>query len=147
MSTIVIKPRVSEKSYGISQRSVYVFDVPTSANKLEIAKAVESAYNVKTKNVRTVTNKGKAKRFYRAGKFENGTRSDFKKAYVTLADGAKLPIFEAIDEQVAEASKDIKKTTEQPKAKRGIFNRSSKATASTTAAAPVKRTQAKVGEK
>jgi large subunit ribosomal protein L23 len=147
MNTIVIRPRVSEKSYGISNRGVYVFDVSTNANKLEIAKAIESAYDVKTTSVRTSTVKGKTKRFYRAGKFENGKRSNFKKAYVTLAEGTTLPIFEAVDEQATEISKDSKKTIEQPKAKRGIFNRSKKAMTSTTTVAPVKRTQAKVGEK
>jgi large subunit ribosomal protein L23 len=146
MSNIVIKPRMSEKTYAISASGVYVFDVPVSANKNDVANAVSSAYNVKVSSVRIVVNKGKAKRFYRAGKFENGVRNDLKKAYVSLADGAKLPIFEAVEEQMKESDKktDSKEVNKAPK--RGIFGRA-KVNKSAGTTTTVKRTQAKVGEK
>lgn len=146
-TTILLKPRVSEKTFAVSQNSVYVFDVPTSSNKTEIAKAVTSTYGVAVESVKTITIKGKAKRFYRKGKFENGTRSDIKKAYVTLKNGAKLPIFEAIEEQIK--NNEDSKATKSPvddKPKRGIFGRS-KVAKSAGVSTTVKRTQAKVGEK
>lgn len=108
---ILLKPRVSEKAYATAQNGVYVFVVPSDANKHEVAKAVASQYNVEVVSVNMVNQKGKAVRFYRAGKFENGTRSDMKKAYVRLSEGQNIPIF-AAEEQPAEEVK------EEPKAKK-----------------------------
>lgn len=112
-----IRPRVSEKAYAMSQTGVYVFIVPSTVNKLQIADAVTAQFDVHVTAVNTTNQKGKAVRFYRAGKFENGTRSDMKKAYVTLAKGESIPIF-AADEQEVEAPKEAKvvKETKAPKA-------------------------------
>ncbi len=100
--TLQVRPRVSEKAYAISQTGTYIFVVPTEANKVEVAKAVEAQFDVTVVSVNTVTQKGKAVRFYRKGRFDNGTRSDLKKAYVRLAEGQTIPVF-AADEQAAEA--------------------------------------------
>jgi large subunit ribosomal protein L23 len=108
MKTIALKPRMSEKSYALSNDRVYVFDVDKSVNKHEIADAVESTYNVTVINVRTIITKGKAKRLYRNKRYELGRRSDVKKAYVTLKSGDGIPIFAAVEEEEAKAEKTSK---------------------------------------
>lgn len=106
MSKIMtLKPRMSEKTYAMSQTGVYVFDVDTALNKHEIADTVETTYDVVVETVRTVTVKGKAKRMYRKRRYENGRRSDVKKAYVTLKEGDQIPIFAAVEEQEVKAEK------------------------------------------
>ncbi len=107
-NTISIRPRVSEKAYAMSHKGVYVFVVPGNINKLQIADAVTSQFDVQVLSVNTVNQKGKSVRFYRGGKFENGNRSDMKKAYVRLAEGQSIPIFAADDQAAAEAAKDVK---------------------------------------
>lgn len=89
--TIVLRPVLSEKIVGYSDdgRRV-VFDVATDANKIEVAKAVESIFEVKVANVNTINLKGKVKRM---GRF-SGRRPARKRAIVTLAAGHKLNLFE-----------------------------------------------------
>jgi len=104
MKDVALKPRISEKAYALSeQRNVYVFDVPVTANKHSIAGAVSAQYEVKVTNVRIAAVPGKAVRSYRKGgrKSVNGQRSDVRKAYVTLAEGDKLPFFAAPEEPQA----------------------------------------------
>lgn len=100
--TIVLKPRLNEKTYVLADRRVYVFDVDRSVNKHSIARAVEAQFEVKVASVNTVNISGKAKRIIsingRRMKNAEGVRSDIKKAYVTLQDGFALPFFEAIEE-------------------------------------------------
>ena len=108
MSSIVLKPRMSEKSYAMSSDRVYVFDIDKSVNKHEVAKAVEEVYEVTVINVRTIIVKGKAKRLYRNRRYENGKRADIKKAYVTLKVGDAIPIFAAIEEAEVKAEKTSK---------------------------------------
>ncbi|MBC7581482.1 50S ribosomal protein L23 [Aeromicrobium sp.] len=100
---IILKPRMSEKAYGQSQMSnTYVFDVPNDVNKHSVAHAVEMQYEVVVKSVNVANIPGKAKRtVYKGGKAVAGHQSDFKKAYVTLAEGNTLPIFAAIEEEDA----------------------------------------------
>jgi len=106
MSKIMtLKPRMSEKTYAMSQTGVYVFDVVTDLNKHEIADTVATTYDVTVESVRTVTVKGKAKRMYRKRRYENGRRSNVKKAYVTLKEGDQIPIFAAVEEQEEKAEK------------------------------------------
>jgi len=102
---MTLKPRMSEKTYSMSQTGVYVFDVDTDLNKHEIADTVATTYDVTVESVRTVTVKGKAKRMYRKRRYENGRRSDIKKAYVTLKEGDAIPIFAAVEEQEEQAEK------------------------------------------
>lgn len=114
--SIVLKPRVSEKSYAQSSARVFVFDIDSDLNKHQIAEAVEKTYEVNVTGVRIVIQKGKAKRYYRNRRFENGVRSDNKKAYVTLKEGQSIPIFAAVEQEeapVAEPTKKTKKTTKK----------------------------------
>lgn len=100
---LVLKPRVSEKAYGLSQlRNTYVFDVERAANKHSIARAVSAQYGVTVTEVNVINQSGKAKRTVRkGGRPSMGRQADFKKAYVTLKAGDTLPIFAAIEESEA----------------------------------------------
>lgn len=100
MNYMTLKPRISEKAYALSeQRNVYIFDVPASANKHDIAKSVAAQYEVKVTNVRISAVPGKSVRSYRnrGRRSIAGQRSDIRKAYVTLSEGDKLPIFAAVE--------------------------------------------------
>jgi large subunit ribosomal protein L23 len=96
LSTILVTPVTTEKAYGLSTKNVYVFSVPLSANKHEIAAAVKEQYGVDVKAIKTLVQSGKAIRYNRGKNRYPGstTRSDSKKAYVTLAEGSSLGIFE-----------------------------------------------------
>lgn len=107
-------PKISEKTYLLSQtRNTYVFAVPSTLNKLEVAKAVKEQYEVDAINVRIVNVKGKAVRFVRkGGRVNTGVRATVKKAYVRLAEGQSIPVFAALtdEEQQAEGKgpRDVK---------------------------------------
>ncbi len=90
--TVLVAPHVSEKSAMNAQNNnQYVFKVQKTANKLDIKKSVEALFEVKVSKVQTSIVKGKQKRF---GKFM-GKRSDWKKAYVTLAEGSTIDMMSA----------------------------------------------------
>ncbi len=96
ISPISVFPRKTEKAYGQSLKNVYVFDVPTTANRNRITEAIESQFEVKVVNIRTLIQTGKAIRFSRGKKAYPGStfRKDLKKAYVTLAEGDSIKVFE-----------------------------------------------------
>jgi len=87
---IVLAPVVSEKSYDlIDTAHTYTFEVDPRASKTEIKRAVESIFKVTVVAVNTMNRKGKTKRTgYRLG-----TRSDVKRALVTLAESDSIDIF------------------------------------------------------
>jgi large subunit ribosomal protein L23 len=87
---VILKPVVSEKSYGLLDAGVYTFVVHPDANKTEIRQAVEAIFNVSVDKVNTLNRKGKRKRrrqFY-------GVRPDIKRAIVTLKAGDRIDLFE-----------------------------------------------------
>lgn len=87
MSRILIGPVVSEKSSRVGEQSrQMIFKVPPDASKPEIRKAVEKMFDVKVTAVQVANVKGKVKRFGQT----LGRRSDWKKAYVTLAEGSDI---------------------------------------------------------
>ncbi len=90
--TVILKPVVSEKSYGLLDQGVYTFVVAPDANKIEIRQAVESIFGVNVVKVNTLNRQGKRKR--NRGKATFGKRSDTKRAVVTLATGQSIPLFE-----------------------------------------------------
>lgn len=117
-SFMSLKPRMSEKSYGLSQvNRTYIFDVPSSANKLTVAKAVNAQYDVTVQSVNIANQSGKSKRSYVASRrqYVKGQRSDVKRAYVTLKEGDKLPIFAAEEEQEAKEQKAAEKASKKAK--------------------------------
>ena len=103
MSAVMnLKPRMSEKAYALSHNiDTYVFDVPASANKIEVSKAVSKQFKVTVEDVRIAIAKGKTARSIRIGgarKYVVGKRPDVKKAYVRIKKGEVIPIFASIDE-------------------------------------------------
>ena len=89
---VIIKPVVSEKSYGLIDTNVYTFTVHPSASKPEIRDAVESIFGVRVTKVNTLNRKGKRKRNRRS--FSFGARPDTKRALVTLAEGDSIELFD-----------------------------------------------------
>jgi len=84
---VLLAPHVSEKSTRLGDSSnQYVFKVLSDATKPEIRSAVEGLFNVQVTSVQTTNVKGKRKRFSQT----EGRRSDWKKAYVTLAEGQEI---------------------------------------------------------
>ncbi len=90
MSQLTLTPKISEKAIYLAERGIYVFEVPTSANKIEVTKAVEAAFKVNVTDVNMVVAKGKSKRFRQI----LGRQKDIKKAMVKLKKGQKLSLFE-----------------------------------------------------
>jgi large subunit ribosomal protein L23 len=90
--TVLHRPIVSEKSYALMDRHVYVFAVDSDATKIDVRHAVEQAFGVKVVKVNTLVRKGKHRRNRRTNKM--GSTSDSKRAIVTLAPGSKIDLFE-----------------------------------------------------
>ncbi len=85
-ATVIVQPRISEKSSHLSNAGKYVFNVLRDANKIEIKRSVEKAYHVTVTAVNIVNVKGKKRNFGRIA----GRTSAFKKAVVTLKKGDKI---------------------------------------------------------
>ena len=85
---IIRKPVITEKGLGVKEtEQTLVFQVAPGATKTEIKEAVQSIFKVKVNSVRTAVFVGKERR---RGKF-SGFRPDWKKAYVRLKTGEKMP--------------------------------------------------------
>lgn len=89
---VLLRPLVTEKTAAMMQENRYSFEVPLTANKVEIRQAVESIFKVKVLSVNTIRVMGKMKRM---GKHQ-GRRSDYKKAIVKLAPGETIEFFEGM---------------------------------------------------
>jgi large subunit ribosomal protein L23 len=89
---VIIEPIVSEKSYALLERNVYTFRVHPEASKPEISDAVEAIFDVRVVKVNTLNRRGKRKRNRRSWTY--GKRSDTKRAFVTLAEGDRIDLFE-----------------------------------------------------
>jgi len=93
ISTIIKQAIVSEKGTILQDKeNRYIFKVHPDANKIEIKKAIETAFDVKVLNVKTINMKGKTKRL---GRFE-GKRSSWKKAIIRIKEGDTIDIFESV---------------------------------------------------
>jgi large subunit ribosomal protein L23 len=89
---VIVAPHITEKSTLLSEHNAVVFKVAGSASKPQIKAAVEALFNVSVTNVNTMNVKGKTKKW----KGRPYTRSDVKKAVVTLADGQSIDITSGI---------------------------------------------------
>lgn len=90
---VIVRPIVTEKAVGKKEaENMLCFEVKPDANKTQIKSAVEKVFKVKVADVKTVNNVGKLRR---RGKF-SGYRSDWKKAYVRLKAGEKMPEYTEI---------------------------------------------------
>jgi large subunit ribosomal protein L23 len=86
---VLLRPVVSEKSYGLLDEGKYTFVVAPNANKTQIKQAVEEVFRVKVTGVNTLNRQGKRRRT----RFGWGKRADTKRAIVTLAEGDRIDIF------------------------------------------------------
>lgn len=89
---VILEPVVSEKSYGLLNRNVYTFVVHPKASKPEIADAVRAIFDVTVTNVNTLNRKGKRKRNRQNNTW--GSKPSRKRAFVTLAEGDSIELFE-----------------------------------------------------
>jgi len=89
---VVMAPHITEKSTMLSDQNAVVFKVASTASKPDIKAAVEALFNVKVTGVNTIVTKGKTKKW----KGRPYTRSDSKKAIVTLAEGNSIDITSGI---------------------------------------------------
>jgi large subunit ribosomal protein L23 len=90
--SILIRPVVSEKTYGLMDAGTYVFVVDPRATKIDVRNAVEQAFNVKVTNVNTLNRKGKTTRNRKTG--VTGSKPGSKRAIVTLKKGDTINLFE-----------------------------------------------------
>lgn len=87
---IIRKPLISEKANLLKEEAnVVAFEVGRDANKIEIKAAIEKAFDVKVKSVKTVQYRGKVKRVG----YNFGQRNNWKKAYVTLEEGSNIDFY------------------------------------------------------
>jgi len=90
LTDIIRRPLITEKtSIQREDGRTIVFEVARDANKVEIRQAIEKLLGAKVDTIRTGIVHGKIKR---QGRFA-GQRPDWKKAYVTLREGQKMPEF------------------------------------------------------
>ena len=92
-SQVLIRPVVSEKSYVLASADKYTFRVHPDAHKTQIRQAVESLFDVKVVEVRTISVKSKPKR---RGQTAGRTRA-WKKAIVQVRPGDSIPIFQGLE--------------------------------------------------
>ena len=85
---VIVAPHITEKATMMSEHNAVVFKVAGDATKPEIKAAVEALFSVKVTGVNTLVQKGKTKKW----KGKPYTRSDMKKAIVTLADGDQIDV-------------------------------------------------------
>ena len=91
---IIKRPVITEQSMEMTEMKRYTFEVAKSANKIEIAKAVEEIFGVKVVKVNTLNMQGKEKR---TGAYPKGRRPSWKKAVVTLSEDSKtIKFFEGM---------------------------------------------------
>ena len=87
---VLVRPLVTETGMTKKEEErTLCFQVSADANKIQVKQAVEKLFSVKVEEVRTANFEGKLRR---RGKF-TGYKSDWKKAYVKIAEGQKVPEF------------------------------------------------------
>ena len=90
---VILRPVISEKSYNlIESEGQYTFEVDRRANKNQIKRAVESAFDVRVRKVNTVNVRSKPKR----QGLTRGRTATWKKAVVKLVEGDRIELFEGV---------------------------------------------------
>ena len=89
---VILAPHITEKTTTLSEHNAVVFKVSNDATKPEIKAAVEALFDVNVVGVNTLVQKGKTKKW----KGRPYTRTDVKKAIVTLAEGQSIDITSGI---------------------------------------------------
>ncbi|MBR5389025.1 50S ribosomal protein L23 [Candidatus Saccharibacteria bacterium] len=119
----LLQPRATEKTYLEQAKHTYAFFVTEETSKQAVKARVEKDYNVKVTDVRILTRKGKKCRFSRGKHAYPGTafRRNRKLAYVTLAEGNSIKVFESPEDKKenkkvsAKEAKAVKKTAKADK--------------------------------
>jgi len=88
---VILRPVISEKTYGLLDENKYTFIVDPRSNKTEIKQAIERIFEVKVLSVHTMNRPGKRKR----RGYVTGKRPDTKRAIVTVAPGDEIELFDA----------------------------------------------------
>lgn len=92
-SKVILRPLLTEKNAALKEaQNKVVFEVASDANKIEIKKAVEEAFQVSVLSVNVLNVRGKLKRLGR----KVGRRRDWRKAIVTLKEGSTIEFFEGV---------------------------------------------------
>ena len=114
----LLQPRATEKTYLEQAKRTYVFVVTEETSKQAVKARVEKDYNVKVTDVRILTRKGHKCRFSRGKHAYPGTafRHDKKLAYVTLAEGNSIKVFEQPEDDKKADAKEAKATKKAAKA-------------------------------
>lgn len=86
---IIIRPVITERAFDMQEYNRYTFEVAKTANKVEIARAVEEIFDVKVVKVNTINVTPKVKRVG----YNEGVTRQWKKAIVTLAEGDTIELF------------------------------------------------------
>lgn len=89
---VLLRPIITEKTSGLGALNQYAFAVAASANKIKIAKAVESRYGIKPESINVLNYSGKNVRYGRT----RGKTKDWKKAIITLPEGKTIDIYEQV---------------------------------------------------
>lgn len=89
---VLIKPLITEKAANLGTENKYVFEAAVSANKIEIAKAINEVYGIMPVSVNIINMQGKK---VRSGKFQ-GKRKSWKKAIVMLPKDKTINIYEGV---------------------------------------------------
>lgn len=90
---VIVAPHITEKSTLVSEHNAVVFKVANSSTKPQIKAAVEALFDVGVVSVNTIVQKGKTKKW----KGKPYTRSDIKKAIVTLKDGDSIDVTQGVN--------------------------------------------------
>jgi len=102
MKTILIRPIITEKTTlmvekpGVRKKQ-YAFRVHVDATKPEILKELGAKYNVTIESIRTVLVAGKKRSRYTKSTIIKGRSSNYKKAYITVAEGQEINFFENVN--------------------------------------------------
>jgi len=86
---VIIRPVITEHSYDMMAENCYTFEVAKTANKVEIAQAIEEIFDVTVVKVNTLNVKAKPKRV----RYQMGKTRTWNKAMVTLAEGDTIELF------------------------------------------------------
>lgn len=89
---IIVKPYITEKTASLAGSNQYVFVVRIGANRHQVRRAIKQMYGVEPLSVNIVNMRGKKMRFGRRA----GTRSDWKKAIITLPKGHTMKVYEGV---------------------------------------------------
>ena len=113
----ILEPRATEKTYFEQTKRTYVFPVKRTASKQEIAALVEKEFNVKVTDVRTLIRNGKKTKYSKGKHAYPGIthRQDKKFAYVTLAEGNSIRVFDEPENNKETSAKEAKKADKEAK--------------------------------